>query len=963
MGKKLLPVRSVAGNQPLLLLPDENWIVESGVANLFAVPLDMEKPSGSRMFLCSIKTGELLPGVLLRNRHPKIGFLITGTPETTVRSVQIKTVIAEKGADIHRDVLLEQLDDWISDLFSGYTRHFEHRECSSKEILHHPSGKTDVAAGSSIRPDGEFPWYRVVKGSGLFSGLEKWVISQGSEFPLPPGSWFSATEDVIIEKVDLANHDDELIDVATEFTSLILDLLISSCEERLNQENKAEALKESFWTSVYDSALERLSDVFSFTSTDEEADTEDAGPFLNVCRIIGRYSGITFQTPPNQSLNDYDDPVDILCRTTGVRSRQIALNKDSVWWCNMITPLLCMRKDGSVPVAVIPDKRNGSILHDPTRGEVLPMDETVAATLEDVAWMFYPALPHRSVSGKDLLSFALIGTKSDIALLFFLGFGASLLGLLSPVLTGILFDSIIPQAMHGQLMQLVIILLVSTLAVAGFNLVREFVVVRIQSRMDVNVQAAIMDRLLKMPGGFYRRYSSGDLSDRVMGISEIRDALGSAVVNALFSGMFGLTSFLLLFYYSWKLALVALGLSLIMAVVTLVLGIRRLEPLRACADTQGSLSTLLGELLGGIGKIRVTGTETLAFARWATLFSRQRQEIFRAGTAQNMLTVFQSSFPVLAIAAIYLFSSQMISGNMINTGAFIAFVAAYSGFQGALMQMVMEGLQNMHIIPLYERLKPIIDTPPEMDDNRAHFGKLKGHIDLQNVNFSYGPDQPQILYDVSLEAKPGEFIALVGGSGSGKSTLLNILLGFEVASSGSVYFDGMDMADMNLHELRRQVGVVIQNGDLQPGFVLQNIIGTSTLTIDDGWEAARLAGFDDDIKNMPMGMYTFISEGGGGLSGGQRQRMLIARALVRKPRLIFFDEATSALDNHTQAIVSKSLESLNATRIVIAHRLSTIRNADRIYCLDKGRIVQSGTYDELMSQEGFFKELARRQIA
>lgn len=277
--------------------------------------------------------------------------------------------------------------------------------------------------------------------------------------------------------------------------------------------------------------------------------------------------------------------------------------------------------------------------------------------------------------------------------------------------------------------------------------------------------------------------------------------------------------------------------------------------------------------------------------------------------------------------------------------------------------MVMTVIASLNVVPLYERLKPVLETMPEADETKKYPTKLSGDIVLQNVNFSYSSDAPQILFDINLSVSPGEFVALVGGSGSGKSTLLRLLLGFEKADSGTVYYDGEDLASLNVQAVRRQIGVVMQNGQLLPGFIIQNIIGSSILTVDDAWEAAKMAGFDEDIRQMPMGMYTVISEGSGTLSGGQRQRLLIASALVRKPGIIFFDEATSALDNRTQEVVSKSLEQLQSTRIVIAHRLSTIRKADRIYCLDKGRIVQSGSYEELMAQEGFFKELASRQIA
>jgi len=305
----------------------------------------------------------------------------------------------------------------------------------------------------------------------------------------------------------------------------------------------------------------------------------------------------------------------------------------------------------------------------------------------------------------------------------------------------------------------------------------------------------------------------------------------------------------------------------------------------------------------------------------------------------------------------------MVTGEHLNSGSFIAFTTAFTSFQTTLLQSAMTIIASLDVFPLYERIKPVFESVPEANEHQAQPGRLQGRIEVQNVDFRYAEDSPQILNDVSLRVEPGEFVAIVGGSGSGKSTLLRLLLGFEKPDLGTVSYDGIDLSTLNIQAVRRQIGVVMQNGQLQPGFVLQTIIGSSTLTVDDAWDAAKMAGIDEDIRKMPMGMYTVISEGSESISGGQKQRLLIAGALVRKPSIIFFDEATSALDNRTQEVVSESLESLNSSRVVIAHRLSTIKNADRIYCLDGGRIVQQGTYEELMAVDGFFRELAMRQIA
>ena len=293
----------------------------------------------------------------------------------------------------------------------------------------------------------------------------------------------------------------------------------------------------------------------------------------------------------------------------------------------------------------------------------------------------------------------------------------------------------------------------------------------------------------------------------------------------------------------------------------------------------------------------------------------------------------------------------------------MAFISAFNQFLNDALRMSMSLISSLNIVTLYERVKPILEEIPESSEHSIDPGELSGAIELNSVSFRYDEEQPLVLKDISLKINPGEMVAFIGPSGSGKSTVMRILLGFEEPELGSVYYDGNAFDSMNKDLVRQQIGVVLQNGALMSGSIYKNIVGNSELSLEDAWEAARMAGMEEDIKNMPMEMYTVVSEGAGTFSGGQRQRLMIARAIAHKPRLLFMDEATSALDNRTQNIVSESLDNLQATRIVIAHRLSTIINADRIYVMDKGEIVESGTYNELIERDGLFSKLAKRQIA
>jgi len=385
---------------------------------------------------------------------------------------------------------------------------------------------------------------------------------------------------------------------------------------------------------------------------------------------------------------------------------------------------------------------------------------------------------------------------------------------------------------------------------------------------------------------------------------------------------------------------------------------------------RGKISGLVLQLITGVNKLRVAGAEDHAFKVWARGFSEQKRVSFQVGRVANFLAVFNAGFPIVTSITIFFVmfalkaTSDASGGDFkMSTGDFLAFNAAFGMFLTAMLALSSASLSILSIVPMYERLKPIITTEPEIDDAKSYPGELMGEIEVFHVNFRYKADGPLILKNVSLKIKPGEFIAFVGGSGSGKSTLLRLLLGFEKPEAGNVYFDGQDLATLDLREVRQQMGVVLQTSRLVPTDIFRNIVGASPLTIDDAWEAARMAGLEDDIKGMPMGMHTVVSEGGGTFSGGQRQRLMIARAIVNRPRILFFDEATSALDNRTQKIVTDSLDAMHATRIVVAHRLSTIINADRIIVLEQGRIVEEGSYKDLLERGGHFAELAKRQIA
>jgi ATP-binding cassette subfamily C protein len=687
---------------------------------------------------------------------------------------------------------------------------------------------------------------------------------------------------------------------------------------------------------------------------------------LATCRILGEVQGIQFKAPPAPAKSSARrDLVKEIAQASSVRMRRVVLKGE--WWMRDNGPLLVRESATQDAFALLPLRSGGYESVDPTNGARRMVGQEFADSLAPIAMMFYASLPAKRLGLPDIVRFLARGRGRDIATVAGIALGSALLGMAIPLASGHLFDSVFPAADYNQMVQLVVVLFIAGLVTLLFEATRALAMLRIEGKASTDLQAAVWDRVLGLPVPFFRDYSAGDLATRINGINEIRQALSGTMITTLISSMFSLLNVFLLFYYSARLAIVALGLVLVAVMANLALGYFRTRLTSAGSEQAGKVAGLVLEYLSGIAKLRITGSEARAFANWAAAFAVQKRFAVRVGGLSVASGVFSAAFPVASSAVIFACLAMTLGGSGeasgLSTGDFIAFNAAWTVFLGSALALVHTGIELQSIRATYERTRPILETAPEVDPAKPHPGSLVGAIELSNISFAYAPDAPPVLDDVSLSIRPGEFVALVGSSGSGKSTLLRLMLGFEKPTSGGVYYDGHNLDEVDIGAVRRQLGVVLQGGRLMSGDIYTNIVGSTNLTVADAWEAATACGLDQDIKAMPMGMHSLVSDGGGTLSGGQRQRLLIARAIVNKPRIIYFDEATSALDNQSQATVSASMEKLRATRVVIAHRLSTIMNADRIFVLDRGKIVQAGTYDELIARGGLFAELAKRQMA
>jgi NHLM bacteriocin system ABC transporter ATP-binding protein len=630
------------------------------------------------------------------------------------------------------------------------------------------------------------------------------------------------------------------------------------------------------------------------------------------------------------------------------------------WWKHESVPMIAFGKEDGQPVALVHEQGRWS-LFDPLSNCQEPVSPKAAGLLLPWAYAVYPGLPPRTLGRWDVFRTAFQGARADIRAAVLLGLLGGLMALVPARLTSTLFNAVIPSADLLQLAQIGVIMVAAALAGCLFEMCRSLLLLRVRTRANYHLQPALWSRLLTLPVQFFSRYSTGELGQRVMSVEAMRNALNDSTVLSIMALLFSLPSLGLMLFYSRPLTALAV-LATIVYLALLIAAVRTLwRAQREELHVDGLLSGFSLQAIAGVAKIKMSTSENRAFARWAGLFSEKVHWRSRSIGKMNTMTVLTATFPPLMLGVFFLAVGSAWRGTQLNVGEFLAFnsaftilVTALTGFVGVLPELLSGAAQ-------YQRLTPILEAVPEIPEERRPVGELDGHLELRNVTFRYHPDLPSVLRNVTISATPGEFVAIVGPSGAGKSTIARLLLGFCAPESGGVYFGGTDLAAVNPRDVRRRIGVVLQGSGLVQGSIYDNIAGVSGMSHEQAWEAAEMAGCAEDIRAMPMGMHTYVT--GALVSGGQRQRLLIARALARRPRMIIFDEATSALDNETQAHIADRLDRLNATRIVIAHRLSTIVRADRIYVLDQGRIVQTGTFKELADQPGLFQRLVSRQMA
>lgn len=669
-----------------------------------------------------------------------------------------------------------------------------------------------------------------------------------------------------------------------------------------------------------------------------------------------RYFDIKEKEIPHQ-LKSLEEQLDFLLSSTGIFYRQVHL--EPTWYKDGMGVMMTSLKEDGAVVTIVPGGAGGFVYVNPHTGKKKWVTKKESEKMDLEAYLFYRPLPMRKLKPFDIWRYM----KDCLTLWDLLSFTSAAfvitgIGLLIPKLNNLLTGTVISSHSQRLLIAVMVFMVCVTIGNALFTSIKQLLITRIGTKLKNNINSATMMRTLSLPADFFKNYSTGELNQYLSNMSSICDT----VVNGLFStgitGIFSLVFLVQVFAFAKALVIPSIVVTLLTLFVSMLTASTQMVISREQMEVQAKEKGIVYSLITGIRKIRLSGAEKRAFVKWANVYSREAALQYDPPAQIKLNSVITTAISLGG--TIFIYFTAVKSG--VSVADYYAFNSAYAYISSAFTALASTATTIATIRPSLELIRPLLEAEPESDDELETITKLSGSIEISHLSFQYTKDSPLVLNDLSLSIPSGQYVAIVGKTGCGKSTLLRLLLGFETPTKGSILYDEKDTHGLDMHSVRKKIGTVMQDGKLFQGSIYENIIiADPTLSMDEAWQAAEIAGIAEDIRRMPMKMHTMISGMGGGISGGQKQRLMIARAVAPKPKILFLDEATSALDNITQKHVSDSLDQLHCTRVVIAHRLSTIRHCDRILVLDQGKIIEDGTYEELMEEKGFFAQLVERQ--
>ena len=952
-----------AGNLPIQLDdPDSVWFIDQGAVDLFLVEFKGGVEQTAPQHLLRAESGRILPGIAPDEDDTTLSLIAKGLPGTLLKRLPA-TVLSE----VNPAELAAQADTWLTGVTDTLSRYATYRP--RPNALAEPGRTRNLGPGTLSVRRGVVWVSQPPRGVSLFMDLIDCAELTGAGgprkamMPLTHTCWLTLSGEARIS----ANSSETLASEGVLLPALASFHAVAFALERLNRRlavvdsANLERARTSSRRAAEEAARRRLFNIYDLP--DEQAAAKEDAALAEAVRIIGRHEGIGFRIPARAG--PFDSPVGLvdILDASGVRARRVQLPADEKWWRGDSNAMLAFRAEDGRPVVLLPGMFGRYREVDPVSKRSARVTPDRAGGLREDAWMFYRPLPAGSAEPADLLRIALKGSGVDLLRLVVSGLPGGLIKLAPAFALGFVANHIAGAGNPGALYAVALALAGLGLVGALLHLFQGKAMMRLEGRSSSRVEAAFWDRLLRLPRNTLHRYPAGDLAMSGMTFQNLRDGLQGGLADSVLSFIFLLPVLGVIFFYDATLGIIALAFSLVSLLVTIALGWGQVSSygrtIRAVRRAAGNLF----QIIKGISKLRVENAEGSAFAISAGDYREQKRAEFELGALEGQLQAFGAALPFLA-GAVLLLAVAAGGGRGFPVGDFLVVYTVFIVFQGAIARLG----ESIGVIaatrPAFDQMRPMLAAEPETVVEGEPVEHLGGEILFDHISFRYDPEGPLILDDVTIRARPGEFIAIAGESGAGKSTLFRLALGVDQPVAGAVYYDGRDLRHLNLKQVRRKIGVVPQSVQLHPQDLWDNIVAHhEDASTDEAWQAAQTAEIEREIKSMPMGMMTMVGTSGAVLSGGESQRITIARSLMRNPRIMLLDEATNWLDNQSQAQVMQNLAILTSTRIVIAHRLSTLEQADRIYVLQAGKVVQTGSFKELMEEDGVFKELVKRQIA
>ncbi|PTY01037.1 hypothetical protein DB346_15655 [Verrucomicrobia bacterium LW23] len=945
---------SEGSRAPVLLdNPDVAWIVTQGSVDMFAVKVRNGKPYGARRHLFRAEVGNAMIGINLLSAGHNLALLAVPQEGTVLKNRDL-AAMRENARDnpVYLEAAAWLIDSHIAQLCEAITPWRKvkiHRQLRAGEsaVL---SPRQNITA-----PQKDVCWMQITQGRAALAGVPSLPLSQHEVVPLCQDLWMETTSRCHVEMKatpDYLETDPDwhgLEEFHRRYLGLI-DYFLAQ-EEALQHKQRERSL--ALDTFAFTLVLGRLASVHA--GSEESISTRF--PVFTAMSTVGRHEGITFLPPLTWSDElTQTEKLAAICHATRVRYRRVDLPPE--WWTKDCGGMVMFfRKSGRV-AAVIPRNR-GYDVHYVDGQSVEPVTRELALTMENYAYIFSRSFPETKLTLRELLAFCLRGSWLDLIRALVLGLMVGLLSLLAPAFSARFTNNLVEMASPPQLISFSLAILAVAVATALLQIARAHAIIRFSTRSFHQFQTALMDRLLNLPMSVMKTFPVHDLVNRAQTMRQYTGLFHSAIaaVSLHISAVVACVSLMLMLDYhlsKWAILMV-MGMELL-----LLLRLWYTMPARRdAAEKAREVQFFLFQMLTMLPKFRAAAAERRAFSIWAEKCRVAKLAEYEEGQFLSTISIYEAIVPALTLSVLFITFDNLRTASI---GHFIAIVLAMIAVQESFNSFNRLMLRFAQAGPQLRRLAPFLEARPEIGLSNPHPGILTGDIEFNQVAFRYHPNSPLILDRVNFRVHPGEFVAFVGPSGSGKSTLFSLLLGFLRPETGAVYYDGQNLQTVDSSSVRQQIGSVLDSSNIFTGTIMSNIACALPVTPLEVWEALAVSGLDEQVRAMPMGLQTFVTEGGAIISGGQRQRLLLARALVNKPRILMLDDATSAVDNAMQKHVMDRIAKIDATRLVIAHRLNTVRAADRIIVLDKGRIVQTGTYDELIAQDGLFATMARRQL-